>query len=164
MDIWMSDKEIELIKRNLKPSDVMMEWGSGGSTFYLSKLVSEYYSIEHDPIWFDKIKHDLPKNVRYFLKPPKGWQRKEDSTFLNYAEYVCFPYKFNKQFDKILIDGRARVSCAIMALNLIKTEGIVFIHDFWHHTRKRYHTLLNYYSVHDSEKTGSGIIALKKKI
>ena len=32
MKIWMSQEEIDLITSKLKSTDIMLEWGSGGST------------------------------------------------------------------------------------------------------------------------------------
>src|SRR5687767_9539405 len=48
---WMSDEEIGAITKRLNKTQVMLEWGSGGSTIFLSPLVARYYSIEHDPEW-----------------------------------------------------------------------------------------------------------------
>ena len=41
----MSPEEIDLIKSNLDPSHIMLEWGSGGSTTEFPKYVKKYYSI-----------------------------------------------------------------------------------------------------------------------
>jgi hypothetical protein len=62
---WMSESEIQTIVKYLKKDDVMLEWGSGGSTNYFPQFVKEYYSIEHDQNWFNEISQDLPSNVKY---------------------------------------------------------------------------------------------------
>lgn len=54
--VWMDNKEIELIDKYLNKDKIMLEYGSGGSTLYFSKFVKEYYSIEHNKLWYDKIK------------------------------------------------------------------------------------------------------------
>ena len=40
----------------LHPDYSMLEWGSGGSTIEFSQqYVKEYYSIEHNKEWHDKV-------------------------------------------------------------------------------------------------------------
>ena len=63
---WMSRDEIGMIEGYLKPSFKMLEYGSGGSTLYFSRLVKEYYSVEHDVEWYEKITKTL--NHYIFLK------------------------------------------------------------------------------------------------
>jgi hypothetical protein len=44
----MSTRERQLIESYLRPTDIMLEWGSEGSTSYFSSYVQCYFSIEHD--------------------------------------------------------------------------------------------------------------------
>ena len=52
MQPWMSKEEIKLIEKYLNKNQVVLEWGSGGSTAHFSKFVKEWYSIEHDKDWY----------------------------------------------------------------------------------------------------------------
>ena len=47
----MCKEDINFIESFLSPTDIMLEWGSGGSTMYFAPKVSKYYSIEHDVTW-----------------------------------------------------------------------------------------------------------------
>ena len=67
MKIWMSEEEINLIVSSLKPNDIMLEWGSGGSTVNFPQYVKKYYSIEHDESWYQDVKKELPDNAEYHL-------------------------------------------------------------------------------------------------
>ena len=53
----MTNATIEYIASILEPSDIVFEYGSGGSTTVFSQLVKKYISVEHEPEWFNKIKN-----------------------------------------------------------------------------------------------------------
>lgn len=166
MTPWMSSQEIALISKLLKKEDVMLEWGSGGSTVTFSPLVSKYYSIEHVADWYEKVNLKIKelnissKISNYLIPPdkPRTIPTKYDE-FKTYIEYVD---DLSIKFDKVLIDGRARAQCAERVLPYLKESSIVFIHDFW--TRPQYHGILEFYEEVDSIKFGQTIVALKKKI
>ena len=158
---WMSEKEINLIVKYLDKDDIMMEWGSGGSTNYFPQFVEKYYSIEHDKTWFDEIKNDIPSNVNYNfvgldsnLTDPT--QKDQIKSYLDFVD------TFNvEKFDKVLIDGRGRGWCASKILPYLKEDSIVFIHDYW--LRSQYHIVERWYDVVDSVKEGQSLVVLKPK-
>ena len=162
MKPFMHEKEIKLIEKYLSVEKKVFEWGSGGSTLYFPKFVSNYRSIEHDKVWFDRVSAKINSNVDYHYVPND--EKKSNPTkkeqFLTYINFIDnFSDKF---YDIFLIDGRARQWCAEKALNYCHKDTIVFIHDFW--KRKRYHVALNWFDVVDSIKdTQQTIVALKKK-
>lgn len=130
MKIWMSQEEIDLITSKLKSTDVMLEWGSGGSTTEFPKYVTKYYSIEHDPEWFGNVKKEAPDNVDYHLveldKPlTDPTQKTQIQTYLDFVDTLNV-----EKFDKVLIDGRGRGWCAEKVLPYLKEDSIVFIHDY----------------------------------
>lgn len=92
-EILMHEDEIKLIIKYLNKIDTFFEWGSGGSTFNFSKLVKEYYSVEHDKIWFDKVNGELKNksitNVKYFYKSPNKikFDQKLDDEAHNLSKY-----------------------------------------------------------------------------
>ena len=112
MTPWMHEKEIQMIESYLEPNFIMLEFGSGGSTSHFSKYVKEYYSIEHNSEWCEKVgRSDLPPNVFRFLI---------HVDFLSadpYWDYInLIPQKI---FDAVLIDGRERVRCGKKVLENI---------------------------------------------
>lgn len=161
MKPWMHNKEIAKIEQYLAPNDIMLEWGSGGSTLRFSKLVGKYYSIEHKKEWYDKLNIENNYVFRYLVPKSKGNNKKE-----MFDEYIKFPSKLDvKQFDKVLIDGRARFECAKYILPFISRSGIVFIHDFFQpHKYDDYARVFSYYNLIDSvEDTQQTLAILKKK-
>ena len=67
MKPFMPAEDISLIEKQFSKNDIVLEWGSGGSTIQFSKLVKRYYSIEHDRGWFENVDKNKPENVSYFF-------------------------------------------------------------------------------------------------
>ncbi len=165
LKIWMANEEIELITKYLYPSDVMLEWGAGGSTVYFSRFVKKYYSIEHTFNWYYRAKKQAKSNVKLKYIPPnlpRNVRLIPPFKPEQFVDYVHGVSRFKEPiFNKVFIDGRARVECAKEVLKYINKDSIVFIHDFYR--RKHYHTILEFYDKLEEIKTGSGLIALKLK-
>ena len=160
---WMSDEEIEFLSSFLKPDDVMLEWGCGGSTLCFSKLVKQYYSIEHNKDWFDKINTHLKTNnsITMYHVPPDIITDKKfgPSNYDEFITYINYVNVIGKKFDKVLIDGRARQWCAGKIVDFLNDDALVFLHDFGKPDRDRYNSVLNYYTI--VGKVGT-LVALKK--
>ncbi len=109
----------ENILKEYKKVDVL-EWGAGYSTKYFPKMLEQegidytWDSIEHNKGWYDEI---LTWNVKdVTLKYATQ----------NSADYLIPP---KKKYDVIYVDGRNRVNCLKKAKELLKPNGIVFLHD-----------------------------------
>jgi len=102
----------------LKQSRTMLEYGSGGSTIEFPKRVKKYYSIEHDPQWYERIKEDTEaqENLTLILEKDR-------------KKYVEIPKDLNEMFDIILIDGVSRPECALFSFNYLKDDGLLLVHD-----------------------------------
>jgi hypothetical protein len=170
MKPWMSHKEIETIEKYLKPSDIFLEWGSGGSTLYFSGCVKEYISIEYDIRWYKNIANLISinqlQNINYLycapdngVIPPVKSSKSKKEDFVTYVSII--DNLSQKIYDKILIDGRSRVECAKKIINYLNDDSIVFIHDFFN--RKKYFSILEYYTIIDSVQYGQSLAVLKKK-
>lgn len=158
---WMTDREIAFIASFLNNRDVMLEWGSGGSTVFFSRMVERYYSIEHDPAWYNAVKHELTEknitNVSLFLST----RTKGNTPAEIYGDYIATAGKMKINPSKVLIDGRCRRRCAIAALDFIGNDTVVFIHDF---KREYYHSVLDYYYIVDIYDKDQQVVALKRII
>lgn len=152
MGVYMQQKEINLIISLLKEDDVMLEWGSGGSTLFFPQFVDKYYSIEHDKEWFLRIVNEM-ESILEKLKPNKIYfvppEVKEYNNPAKKEEFESYIKKVNnlpeKKIDKVLIDGRARFWCGLEVLPYLKDDSLVFVHDFMN--RERYHGLLEKYNL-----------------
>lgn len=148
MQIYMTNEEQAMIRRSLEPNNIMLEWGSGGSTLEYSKYVKEYHSIEHDMKWYMVITSNIKamklNNVSlYYVKNnlPRSYPHVKKEEFIDYINHVNI---INKKFDRVLIDGRARIWCAYEVLQYLNKNAIVFVHDW---EREEYHKILDKYKL-----------------
>ncbi|MGB3514478.1 MAG: sulfotransferase, partial [Microcoleaceae cyanobacterium] len=117
-----------------KPDANVLEFGSGGSTIWISKLTKNLISIEHDTNWYQKVKNQLQQDetcnsvdLRLLPKP-------------YYTVSEQFPDEF---FDLIIVDGRDRVKCVEASIRILKHGGILMLDDAQRKKYKPAHNLLN---------------------
>lgn len=142
---WITESSWKFLKKYLNSNMRVFEWGSGGSTIFFSILCRSVVSIEHDKLWFKKIKKEIfgrfLKNIKIENVLPQKLSRKKkdnilfqscDSKFKDYSfEIYCekildFP---NNYFDIIFVDGRARNGCIKCAIGKLKKGGIIILDD-----------------------------------
>ena len=166
MKPWMSDQEIDLVKKYLSEDKVMLEWGSGGSTCTFSPLVKEYYSIEHVKEWYENVEEFLKLQIyrskvfNYLVEPDKP--RTIPTKYEEFQTYIEYVDKLNKKYDIVLIDGRARLDCAKYIIPYLNENAVIFIHDYFH--RPQYYKVTDYYTQVDAVTSGQSIAAFKLKI
>lgn len=142
----MRRPEADLLLSYLKPSDIYLEYGASATTLAFPDLVSAAYSIEHDAhvckgISSEMLSHKITSSkLRAFCAPvPIGranWGLNspfEEGSYRAFHNYVDFPRNnlSNVIFDRVLINGRARVACALRILPQLKPSSLVFLHDFF---------------------------------
>jgi len=165
MEVWMEKEDRDIITKHLNKEDIMLEWGSGGSTLYFSKYVKEYYSIEHNKEWYLNVKKEIEKqkrlNIHLFYVPndepiTKPTHPRQFKTYIKFINTLGY-----KTIDKVLIDGRARQWCAQEVLPYLTQNSLVFIHDW---VRHGYHWILQWYTEIEkskSEKNSTGVLKRK---
>lgn len=126
----------------------VFEYGSGGSTLFISNRVSKLVSVEHDKGWYEQVSIMLSKeriyNCEYILREPKksveliiSTQGRNNlistktqyagMTFENYVKSIDeYP---DSNFDLILIDGRARLSCIYHVMSKLSPESYLMFDD-----------------------------------
>jgi hypothetical protein len=69
-----------------------------------------------------------------------------EGTYKSHTDYVDYPLVHlpNTSFDKVLINGKARVACALRILPHLHSNSIVFFHD-WFLRPEHYAAVLDYY-------------------
>lgn len=165
MKPWMSDQEINLIIKHLKPHYTMLEWGSGGSTLTFHKYVDKYYSIEHNEEWYQKVDEALANNnlrdkvINYYVE--QNLPKSKPSRYEEFKDYIEAAGNMNTTFDAVLVDGRARPYCALYAYDLLHDDGVLFIHDYF--MRPHYHFVEDKYEVIASVKQGQTLAVFKKR-
>ncbi|MFG0285835.1 MAG: hypothetical protein ACF8R7_15575, partial [Phycisphaerales bacterium JB039] len=71
---WLAPGAIDFLEQALRPSDVMVEFGSGRSTRWFSQRVGRLVSVEHHRGWYEKVRGQLDghgvTNVAYVHAAP----------------------------------------------------------------------------------------------
>lgn len=163
---WMNFRVIEWLESTLKSEMRVFEYGSGGSTLFLSKRVAEVVSIEHDEGFYEfmvqRFQREGVSNCTYVLSPPKpmeagvvppygsnsftsDWPAQRTMSFESYVKTIDdYP---DGSFDLVTVDGRARPSCALRALPKIKNGGWLLVDNM---ERARYAIIRDLLAHHQS--------------
>ena len=152
---WMHPAEVAVVTEYLRPGTLMLEWGAGGSTLHFSPLVGQLVSIEHDPSWYENVCAELNarkiSNVALQLVVPNApVPNPGPSRFADYRDYVTAPRSLAERFglfDAVLIDGRCRPQCAEAVRPFLKSNAVLFFHDYYLPGRGYYHSSEKWYEV-----------------
>ena len=144
---WINFGAIEFLKKIVRPDMRVFEYGSGGSTLFWSSRVQEVVSVEHDFIWYSKMKEKLDRlqvqNVRYILAEPEDEPQFSDKKFGQPSDFISSDIAYtgknfiryarsidsypDNYFDVVVVDGRARPSCIQQGLPKLKKNGWLII-------------------------------------
>lgn len=145
-NVWMGDLEIHLALMHLGNVNSYLEWGSGGSTLNFAPFAKHrVVSIEHDHTWCQKMRHETAHMANLTSKldfrcvpkeqsPQPGLHQAahhSDGTYITFRDYVeeIARVDADARYDFVLVDGRARVDCAIRALGFLTSNSILVLHD-----------------------------------
>ncbi|MDE5069857.1 MAG: glycosyltransferase family 2 protein, partial [Trichodesmium sp. St4_bin8_1] len=118
----ITKKAIEFLEKFFqeKPHAKVLEFGSGASTIWLSKLTQNLTSIEHDARWFQEVKNQIqlqknchPVDIQLLARP---------------YHKICEKFA-EESFDLIIVDGRDRMKCFEASIKLLKPGGILMLDD-----------------------------------
>lgn len=182
--IMMSPMEVDMVLRYIHWARTYLEWGSGGSTTNFAQFAkSKAVSIEHNEPWYKHMVQIVQANsllarldFRLVHIPPghHGWGRIhafEEGNYIQFKEYVNEIDNVGiPLFDFVLVDGRARVDCAIKALSYIHNGSSVALHDserMKNEGNESYNSVLDYYDqvefVGGHKRQGISILQRKPK-
>jgi len=124
---WLTQPANRLLLSSLKDYFVGLEFGSGRSTLWFAQRVLALTSVEHDPVWYERVSSELKKNkinnVTYLLFPKDLGEDQGKGT-----DYVNLSQRFAKDsLDFVLVDGVYRSACANAVLEKIKPAGLLII-------------------------------------
>jgi len=138
----------------------VFEWGSGFSTPWIAKCLSEagipfhIDSIDNHQGWHERVREMLKSrgldgpvtlHLREFVpcwdKPGWDWAKTPECgrfapSSQNELEYIELPKTLGKHFDVMFVDARFRRRCLEVASECISPLGIVVLHDAqktWYH-------------------------------
>ena len=124
---WLTPTANEILETYLTKTDKGLEFGSGKSTIWFARRIAALTSVEHNPVWYQKVTGMLSErkinNVKYLLHE-KGV---EDEQGLE-AAYVRAAVEIeDESLDFVLIDGIYRDACALTSINKLKPGGVMVI-------------------------------------
>jgi SAM-dependent methyltransferase len=142
---WLPYPTRRWLDRTLRPEMRVFEYGAGCSTLYFAERVRHVTSVEHDAAWHETTRELLAArglgNVTLVHAPPEpsspveyscesfgsaspGYER---CTFERYAKVIDrVP---DDSLDVVVVDGRARASCACRAWRKIRPGGFLLLDD-----------------------------------
>jgi SAM-dependent methyltransferase len=125
---WLTRTANQILVSYLKESDVGLEFGSGSSTIWFAKRTKHITSVEHNEVWYNKVKQQItdevsPKSVDYHMIPKDASNEKGKE-----ASYVRFIDRFEADsLDYILVDGIYRDFCTLSAIKKVRPGGIIIV-------------------------------------
>ena len=144
---WIPFSAATWLEHYLQPSMKVFEYGSGGSTIFLSERARQVYSVEHDKEWHAQVSKALAQrgitNCCYQLHEPKAitglFSAVDDSQIFRFIyddyypgttvdEYVrAIDVCPDHTFDLVVVDGRVRTACIEHAISKIRPGGYLML-------------------------------------
>lgn len=133
---WLSYGAINHLKRYVRPSMRVFEWGGGGSTMFFLDLGCEVRCVETHDGWAsslretaDALPSHLSKNLSIRLRPIDGGGQDQIQAFMD-------EIADGGPWDVILVDfseqpGLSRVDAAASAKAHLSSEGMLILDDAW---------------------------------
>ncbi len=137
---WINAGAVRFLHAGLRQDMRGLEFGSGRSTLFFSQRVASLVTVEHNEKWRRKVTALLERyraeNVTLTFLPPGavtsmdtprpavwkslGLAPRLPELAAYFDHILSYP---DGHFDFVLVDGRARVECAINAMEKIKPGG-----------------------------------------
>ena len=133
-------KSAEVIRQSYSDASLILEYGTGGSTFFASKMGKKVIAVESSIKWLMELMASYKEQdhqgdiipVWIDLGETKDWGYPVDDTrWRHWPSYSIKPWVFCSEHrldpDLVLIDGRFRVACFIATcINVRKSVRIIW--------------------------------------
>lgn len=134
MKIMMPAMEALRLTKEYQNAECILEFGSGGSTCLASELGKTVFSVESDKKWADQIAEESRATIHYVdIGPTKAHGHPTDRSqihkWIDYPMTVWDRPDF-KTPDLILVDGRFRVACFLVASMMVNRPTRILFDDF----------------------------------
>jgi len=155
---WIVPSAVLWLDKYLKPEMNIFEWGMGSSTVYFARH-SKIFSVEHNSQWYRKVKlyfllNGLSGKLKLIRPEHNGGgdfqdpsqfcsscELNKNDTFIKYVTEIT-NYPIN-HFDLVIVDGRARPSCLLIAKSFVKKGGHILLDNSERKEYERGISLLN---------------------
>ncbi len=117
---WYTYPAIEFIRTLQLDDSRVFEYGSGNSSFFWAQRVKQVIAVENNPVWAGEVRLKMVKNLTLITAEEKD-------------AYVQAPLSVGGMFDIVVIDGRYRRECAVVATEAVGDHGmIIFDNADWY--------------------------------
>lgn len=138
--IMMEPIEVDLLLRYMSNVSTYLEWGSGGSTQNFPQFATaRVVSIEHNLPWCERgtksfeansNPHKVDLRCVEVKEGYRGWRKEDEGSYPAFQAYIDEIDNLDqKSWDLVLVDGRARVDCAIKLLSYLHKDSVMVLHD-----------------------------------
>lgn len=155
-ELTMPEQEAARLRAAYQAADVILEYGSGGSTVMACEMPGKtVFSVESDKDWAVMMRDWFTQNppakgsqvdvIWSDVGPTREWgYPRNNSEYLRFARYPLEVWDLRdfRQPDVVLVDGRFRTGCA-MAAALRSTRPVTVLIDDYKR-RKQYHKVEKY--------------------
>ena len=155
-ELTLPPEEAALLRAAYECAEVILEYGSGGSTVMASEMAGKaVWSVESDQAWAQMMRGWLAANppaegtevdvVWSDIGPTKEWGHPVDhSEWARFANYPLevWDLKGFRHPDVVLVDGRFRRGCALAAAFRATRPVELYFDDYAQ--RKQYHVVEQY--------------------
>jgi hypothetical protein len=159
-----SDFSIELqnhLEKHATHARSFVEWGAGESTKLIAGFARRndaalFLSIDDNAEYLAKVAKSIPpfSFLQFQHLDLEGPSYSQDDHGCNYSSY---PVDMGHRFDFVLIDGRRRMECALVAARVLWPDGRALLHD-WRRSRYAYVR-----DIFDVEEEGRQFLVLRPK-
>jgi hypothetical protein len=124
---WLTPAANAIMESLLKPTDCMLEFGSGRSSVWFAERVSHITSVEHNVGWAEKVRRRLAErslnNAELVLVPVE-----DERSPKAFEPYVMVSDRFAPDsLDIVLVDGALRSQCVQAVMPKIRPGGVLII-------------------------------------
>lgn len=140
-DLTLPEAEAAAVRQAYTGANVVLEYGSGGSTVMAAELGAEVWAVESDAGWARRMQDWFAANpaagrarvLHADIGPTKAWGHPaDDSHFRHWPDYpqavwehADFPHP-----DVVLVDGRFRLACFLTVAFRILRKVTLFFDDY----------------------------------
>ena len=142
----MSGTDLSNQLTSLSKEKIVLEFGSGGSTFLFSQSAKFITSVESDQYFSRVIEGSIRKDGKmekthiYWasIGPTKSYgqplvllERVFRHRYINYSNRIFQESEYARNAELVFIDGRFRVACAMSSLLNIKQDFMIVVDDYF---------------------------------
>lgn len=124
---WWNYKAVGFVQRHLPERPRVFEYGGGASTLWLRDQGASVSTVEDDREWFGELRRRIPDGDLRFIAPGPGDHPDPDGPFDAYVRAILD--EADDSFDLVIVDGRARHDCVLVAAPKVKRGGMLLLDD-----------------------------------